>query len=131
MKDFYPNKFQVKVCRAGCGVIHDKYALCRACGADFEVIAVVNKTLPKQLSVRESMMKVNTLKGFEKAVREEVKRLNRIKKKKEKESGVRYEIDHIVPVKGKNVCGLHVPWNLQLITKDENQRKGRSFDGSW
>jgi 5-methylcytosine-specific restriction endonuclease McrA len=40
------------------------------------------------------------------------------------ETGVNYVVDHYWPINGKVSCGLHVPWNLRVITQSENDSKG-------
>jgi hypothetical protein len=39
------------------------------------------------------------------------------------QTGVKYGVDHIHPLKGNGFNGLHVPWNLQVITCAENSKK--------
>jgi hypothetical protein len=40
-----------------------------------------------------------------------------------RETGVRHEVDHVYPLQGKKVCGLHCEANLRVVTKSENLSK--------
>lgn len=47
-----------------------------------------------------------------------------------KETGIKYVVDHILPLHGEYVSGLHVPDNLQVITEEMNRIKGNRFTPS-
>jgi hypothetical protein len=48
-------------------------------------------------------------------------------KLREKQLGGKWEVDHVTPIRGKKVCGLHVPWNIQVIPQAQNRRKSNIF----
>lgn len=89
--------------------------------------------------------KKNSDKNTAKSVKYKVSKLNRTPKwlslkqlvliqklyikaaKLTKQTGVAHEVDHIIPLQGKNVSGLHVPWNLRVITAVKNRKKKNTF----
>lgn len=46
----------------------------------------------------------------------------------EKKTGEKYHVDHVAPLQGENICGLHVPWNLEPITAAANLAKANHID---
>jgi hypothetical protein len=65
--------------------------------------------------------------GISKHFRPEILKIYAEARRISKESGVIYTVDHIYPIKHRICCGLHVPWNLQILTKEENDRKGNKL----
>ena len=61
------------------------------------------------------------------ANKEEIRKIYEKAVLMEKETGTKYEVDHIIPLKGENVTGLHVHNNLQIITKQKNIYKSNKF----
>ncbi len=45
-----------------------------------------------------------------------------------KHSGEKWHVDHVIPLQGKKVSGLHVPSNLRVVTATHNLRKNNSYE---
>lgn len=44
------------------------------------------------------------------------------------ESKIKHNVDHIVPLNHEKICGLDVPWNLQILLESQNKQKNNKFD---
>ena len=55
-----------------------------------------------------------------------MQRIYKVCAKVSERTGKQHHVDHIVPLKGNNVCGLHVPWNLSIIPAPMNLQKGNT-----
>lgn len=43
------------------------------------------------------------------------------------DTGIKHEVDHIIPLIHEKICGLHVPANVQILTKQKNRAKASRF----
>lgn len=63
--------------------------------------------------------------------KEHTKQMTELFKERERQSvllGVGHHVDHIIPINSPYVCGLHVPWNLEVITEELNLLKNNKID---
>lgn len=78
-------------------------------------------------SVRKRRHRDATPKWLSKEERNAMRNLYLQARSLTKITGERYVVDHIVPLRGESVCGLHVPWNLRVITQEENLVKSNKL----
>jgi len=85
---------------------------------------VLNRHIKRAADAKRRASKLNaTPKWLSKSQLLAIKEFYRLAKLLESFTTVKYHIDHIVPLQGENVCGLHVPWNLQSNKSKENLSK--------
>lgn len=94
-----------------------------------EIIAKWKKENRDLLNFYESIRRSTRRNACPKWLTEEQKKKMSDIYKKAKEMSVieSYHVDHIIPLTNDSVCGLHVPWNLQIIPAEDNLKKGNYF----
>jgi predicted transcriptional regulator len=80
-----------------------------------------------RLALRRAKKRNATPKWLTKEQRRQIQSLYVQSARLADETGVKHEVDHIHPLQHADLCGLHVPWNLRIITKSENSAKSNSF----
>ena len=83
-----------------------------------------NPDLYKELvSLRRRRFRQATPKWLTQEQKFEIRLKYRLAIELSRRTGVRHAVDHIVPLQGETVSGLHVPWNLEVLTQEENLKK--------
>jgi 5-methylcytosine-specific restriction endonuclease McrA len=76
---------------------------------------------------RRRKHRIATPKWLTRRQKSEIRQLYQIAITMTKTTGEQYVVDHIVPLRSEFVCGLHVPWNLRVITREENLAKSNQL----
>jgi 5-methylcytosine-specific restriction endonuclease McrA len=87
-----------------------------------------NPDLYRELvSLRRRRFREATPKWLSPEQRMEIRLKYRLAIELSRATGIRHAVDHEVPIQGEEVCGLHVPWNLRVITQEQNLKKSNKL----
>ena len=87
-----------------------------------------NPDLYKELvSMRRRRFRLATPKWLTAEHKMEIRLKYRLAIELSRRTSVRHAVDHIIPIQGEEVCGLHVPWNLEVITQEQNLKKSNKL----
>ena len=80
------------------------------------------------VSMTERMKKLGRLASWDREFTDFVcKEAHHLARIRDKCTGKKWSVDHVAPIKGKNVSGLHVWYNLQVIPMQQNRLKHNFF----
>lgn len=77
----------------------------------------------RRTRVRNKRVKFSSICADMPVVRDSINNIYDTARKISEQSGVDIHVDHIIPLAAENVCGLHVPWNMQITTSHYNCSK--------
>ena len=96
------------------------------------ISSAYKKLNPHKNAAREAKRRAATLQRTPKWVGSEemwiISEAYALAKLRGKILGGEWEVDHIIPLQAKNVCGLHVPTNLQVIPCTINRQKSNYYE---
>ena len=78
-------------------------------------------------SVRGKQQKIATPKWLTIEHLNDIKHIYKKRNLLNNTTNIIHHVDHVVPLVSKYVCGLHVPWNLEVIEAGENLRKSNNI----
>lgn len=80
-----------------------------------------------QTAKRKALKLQRTPKWLTNSDWEEIKWAYSLASQLTQETGIPHEVDHIIPLQGENISGLHCPQNLQILNKSQNRKKSNNF----
>ena len=118
------------------GIKHEKEAALIQLNTEYDLIKTEVSEAEEKLKefreqARQILIKVGQMESKMTSIKEDLIKMRDIYKECRhisKQTRDMHHVDHIFPLVGIDSCGLHVPWNLQIITEEENLKKGRSID---